>query len=191
MKKLMAILLCVFVSTSAWAVPLRSGLYLGFKGGGAYAKPEIPWATNEPNAKEDNKKISFMMGIAGGLRVRHFRVEVEYISMLKTTASGGYEQELDTFMAQGYFDFPFKSPLRPYLNLGLGVYEAEFKRKGEWSDKAHAFTWGGGGGLTLAISTATNLDLGYRYLDIGKFKTKDGSVEQDNHLFYLGWRHVF
>ena len=191
MKKLLALLLCVFVSTSVWAAPLRSGLYLGFKGGGAYANPKIPWADDTTTTKEDNKDIAFMFGISGGLRIRHFRVEVEYISMLKNTAAGGYEQELDTFMVQNYFDFPFKSPLRPYLNLGLGVYEAEFKRKNEWSDKAHAFTWCGGGGLTLAVSTATNIDIGYRYMDIGKFKTRDGSVEQDNHQFYVGWRHVF
>ena len=189
MKKLWAFLTMLCVSVPVWASPLRSGLYIGFRGGGSLADFDIPWSTSS-HGNADKKDIAFTGGMVGGLRIRHFRVEVEYLTMT-SQSSGDYEQELDTFMAQTYFDLPLKSVLRPFINLGFGYYKAAFKRKKEWSDSAKSFTWGGGGGLTLAISTANNLDLGYRYLDIGRFKTRDGSVEQDNHVFYFGWRHVF
>jgi opacity protein-like surface antigen len=188
MKKIILFLLVIALAGAAHAKPFRSGLYIGLKGGAGAAKIRTPWAEE---SKKEKTATAFAMAAAIGVRVHHFRLELEYMMMNKQKGAGSYEQETDTMMAQAYFDLPFKSPIRPFINLGAGVYTTDFKRKKEWSDDSKKFTWGGGGGLTWAISTATNLDIGYRYLDIGDFKTRDGSVKQDNHIFYLGWRHVF
>ncbi|MBP5344453.1 MAG: porin family protein [Alphaproteobacteria bacterium] len=189
MKKAICLLCVLLFVTSVQAKPFRSGLYLGLKGGAGVAKIHTPWA--DDLSKKDKKNAAFAMAAAVGVRIRHFRLELEYMMMNKQKGSGSYEQEIDTLMAQGYFDLPFKSAIRPFINLGAGIYTADFERKHEWSDDSKAFTWSGGAGLTWAISSATNLDIGYRYLDIGDFKTRDGTVKQDNHIFYLGWRHVF
>ena len=189
MKKIILGLLLLCMTTPAWAVPFRSGIYLGLKGGGAYTKFSAPWTENAKS--EDKSDVSLAMAAAVGVRIRHFRLEAEYMMANKQKAAGNYEQTMDTIMAQGYFDLPFKSAIRPFVNLGAGVYIVDFKKKNEWSDNAKEFTWSVGGGLSWAVSTATNLDIGYRYYDVGKLKTRDGSLDQDNHVLYFGWRHVF
>jgi len=194
MKKLVLLVIAMLVACSAQArAPFRpseprSGLYVGLKSGGTLAKIKTPWV--ESGKKKDDSDGSFNMAASIGVRVRYFRLEAEYMMMNKQKV-GSYEQDVDTMMAQLYFDLPFKSPIKPFFNVGAGLYSVDFKRKGYWSDSDRVFTWGGGGGLTWNISTATSLDLGYRYLSLDDLKTEDGSIRQDNHVLYLGWRHVF
>ena len=189
MKKIILLLAVLLFAGSVQAKPFRSGLYMGLKGGAVFTKIRAPWVEGE--SKKDKSSTAFAMAAAVGVRIQHFRLELEYMMMNKQKFASAYEQETDTVMVQGYFDLPFKSAIRPFINLGAGMYTTDFKRKKVWSDDAKKFTWSGGAGLTWAISTASNLDIGYRYLDIGDFKTRDGTVKQDNHIFYLGWRHVF
>ena len=195
MKKIILFLSIMLLAVSAQArVPFRpkdpkSGIYLGLKGGGTYAKIKTPWTDESDDKKE--KSVTFAMAASLGVRIRYFRLEAEYMMMNKQKSAGSYEQDVDTIMGQLYFDLPFRSPIKPFVNVGAGLYTIDFKKKHEWSDSDKDFAWNAGGGLTWAISSLTNLDLGYRYLGLGDLKTPGGKIRQDNHVFYLGWRHVF
>ena len=166
----------------------RNGLYVGVRGGADAFKMHIPWKEKDD---KDKMKASFAMAAAVGVRLRYIRLEAEYMLMNKQKSTNSYEQNLDTIMAQAYFELPFTSPLRPFVNVGAGVYTMDYKRKDKWSDDDTSFAWSAGGGFAWNVSDATSLDLGYRYLKIDDLKTPDGTVRQDNHIIYLGWRHVF
>jgi len=183
MKKLLvlALLTCLMVSPGLAAKPLRSGVYLSAKAG----------VMRVNTKREDVKKNDavFPFAIALGLRLRHFRVEAEY--MFATAAKmKGYEQETNAFSAQVYYDIPFKSPIRPFFNAGIGRHNTRIK-EGNFKDDRHGTAWNVGGGVTWNLSNAVNLDLGYRYFDIGDLKTRTGTVKTSHHFIYLGWRYVF
>ena len=54
------------------------------------------------------------------------------------------------------------------------------------------FTWSLGGGVGILITRHTNLDLGYRYLNMGRIKAEDGTkYEITNQEYYIGLRYTF
>ena len=182
MKKivfLIAILLGA-VSVSA-APPLRSGVYVNAKVG----------ILRETIKKEEQKDdMSFPGAVALGLRIRHFRLEAEYMFSTETSMED-YRQEISTITAQLYYDVPFKSAIRPFFNAGIGRHDTKLKKDKVYDYTRHGTAWNVGGGVTWNLSNAVNMDLGYRYLNIGDFKTREGTLKTQNHFVYLGWRYVF
>ena len=183
MKKIALLLLCCLIVKPAFAVsPLRSGFYVNAKVGAIRSEVKT----------EDKKRhdVAFPGAIALGARVRYFRVEAEY--MFSTEAKmGDYKQEIEMVSGQLYYDVPFKTKIRPFANAGWGYQRTKLKKDKSFSEKKDGSVWNVGGGLTWNLSNAVNLDLGYRCIFLGKFKTRDGDVKTNNHMIYLGWRYVF
>lgn len=182
MRKIVVVLFMLMMATTVWAkAPLRSGLYVNTKAG-----------TMRTTIKKDKEKVNdFVMpfSMALGLRLRNIRVEAEYTFTTKAKKDK-YEEQTDTLMGQLYYDLPFRSPIRPFFNVGLGRYDVSVKEnKNKESVKGWAYNLGGG--ITWNVSNATNLDFGYRYLMIDDIKTKTGTVKLQHHYVYIGWRYVF
>lgn len=171
---------CLFSST-VFAAPLRSGLYVNAKAGAM--------RTNITTPSEKGDDVPFMMALALGGRIRHFRIEAEYKFGTKAKMKD-YEQQMEAVTCQLYFDIPFKSPIRPFVNGGLGRHETKITQ-GKDEETRKGSVWNLGGGVTWNVSNAVNIDIGYRYIDTGDFKTRHGTVETKNHFVYLGWRYVF
>ena len=183
MKRIVLFLMLALMTMPAFAAkPLRSGLYINTKVGLMRAEMK-----REGKRKED---VVFPFAFALGLRLRNFRIEAEYAFATKAK-SDKYEQQTDTIFGQLYYDIPFKSPIRPYFNVGGGRHNSTVKEKDVFKENCHGWAWNIGGGVTWNISNAVNLDLGYRYLDIGDFKTQKGTVKTAHHFVYIGWRYVF
>ena len=183
MKKLfLLVLMCFAICPAFGAKPLRSGVYLNTKAG-----------IMRTEAKRDGVKkddLAFPFAIALGLRIRHFRVEAEY-TFSTAAKMDGYEQETNVMSAQVYYDVPFKSPIRPFLNAGLGRHNTRIEEKNVPKEERHGMAWNVGGGITWNVTNAVNVDLGYRYLDVGDFKTRSGTVKTSHHWVYIGWRYGF
>ena len=183
MKKLALLLLCLMVASPAFAVsPLRSGFYVNAKVGAMRSQIKA-----DGEKKDD---VAFPGAIALGARIRYLRVEAEY--MFSTVAKmHGYEQEVEMVSGQLYYDVPFKTKIRPFANAGWGYQRTKIKKDKSFSETKKGSVWNVGGGLTWNLSNAVNLDLGYRCLFLGDFKTRDGTIKTNNHMIYLGWRYVF
>lgn len=184
MKKIIYLIAGVFLITSASvnARPLRSGIYASTKTGAMRVE-----------MKRDGKKsddMSFPFSLALGMRIRHFRLEAEY-TVSTAVKDDKYEQETETIMAQMYYDVPFKSAIRPYVNAGIGHHETTTELQNVFDEDKKGTAWNIGGGVTWNLSNASNLDIGYRLLDIGELKTPSGKVKTKYHFMYLGWRYVF
>ena len=72
----------------------------------------------------------------------------------------------------------------------------KYKGEPDVNTSDNKMAWNVGAGLTFAVSSATNLDLGYRYMRFGKEKYKDGNgknvpIETEAHQIYAGYRYTF
>ena len=170
------------VSPAFAAKPLRSGVYVNTKVG--LMRTEMK---REGKRKDD---VVFPFAMALGLRLRNFRVEAEYAFSTKAETDN-YEQQTDTIFGQIYYDVPFKSPILPFFNVGGGRHSTKIKEKDVFKESRHGWGWNVGGGVTWNVSNAVNIDLGYRYLDIGDLKTRTGTIKTKHHFVYVGWRYVF
>ncbi len=188
MKKIALVLLVLLAVFPAFAAkPLRSGMYMSAKTGAMRV-----------NMKRDGKRnddVVFPFAMALGLRIRHFRVEAEYSFATKAEYEK-YEQETDVVSAQAYYDVPFNSPIRPFVNFGVGRHKTDIKeaktlKTNGFDETRKGWMWNMGAGVTWSISNAVNIDIGYRYMDIGDIKTQNGTIKTTHHFAYIGWRYVF
>ena len=179
------------------------GIYLGLRGG--VAEPDI----GDRHTSGDRLDIDdnlFMLSGAIGYRYQYFRAEVEYIwrdksedsetlvipmegrDPIVSTSTGTFEY--DSYMFNVYYDFSPYTWFTPYLQAGIGVTNLEYKFSyddGRDSYKKHNFTWVLGGGISAKMTNRLNIDVGYRYYDMGKIG--DGKVH--NQEIYGGVRYVF
>ena len=186
----LTLILGILASFSAEAA-LRNGLYMGLTAGGSIMRSKI------------NKKMehdtTFVSTLALGGRFASVRLAGEI--MMNTKADydkkdGKVSYEANGLSFQGYYDVPLRSMIRPFFNAGIGMYSSDIKGEPDVSDKSHKMMWNVGGGFTLAVSRATSLDIGYRYVRFGKEKYKDGNgnripIETEAHQIYGGYRYVF
>lgn len=152
-----------------------------------------------------------MFSGALGYRHKYFRIEAEYIwrnDREHTTTSfvprliGGFrtsrrteEFSSESYMANIYWDMSPYTMFTPYFSAGLGITKLEHNFKnssnvGTTQTKKFEddnFTWSVGGGLSAQVTTRFNIDLGYRYFDMGELES--GSIH--NHEVYGGLRYTF
>lgn len=181
-----------------------NGIYLAGRGG--IANPKI--ADKDANFNDSLKidENALMLSGAIGYRYEYFRAEVEYIwrdtakdkstdtaalpdgSTLTSTSSA--EFDYDSYMFNIYYDFSPYTWFTPYISAGIGVTNLEYNfvyPNGSDSYDKSNFTWSLGAGVSAKMTNRFNIDVGYRYFDMGKM----GKGEITNHEVYAGVRYVF
>lgn len=120
------------------------------------------------------------------------------------------ECNAQTFFANVYYDFENDSAFTPYVGVGAGVaiIKAELdgmlrvvfppiiqEEKGTFSDEVTNFAWNAGAGCSYAINDDWTVDLGYRFVHIGKAKLHVNGYTLDAdgalHEVLLGVRYSF
>lgn len=182
------------------------GPYLAVRGGvtnHSLGDKDENVATDKKLDVDDN---AAMFSGAIGYRWGYFRLEAEYvyredtddtqhkiIQGIATTSvvTRSAEFSSESYMANFYWDLSPYTMFTPYLSAGIGITSLEytFKNTGLSTIKYSEdnFTWSVGGGLSAQITTRLNLDIGYRYYDMGELA--DGDIH--NHEVYGGLRYVF
>ncbi len=170
----------------------RDGFYLGIRGGMTNAN-----MNDIDDSATDTAPIDFedewWIGGAVGYRYSYVRLELEY------TYHDSHEEDLtefgyESYMANAYFDFLPNYVVSPYIQGGLGYTKLDLKtttvigmnRLVDSSDETN-FTWSLGAGLTLRLNKCLNLDVGYRYLDMGDIE----GANINAHEWYGGVRFTF
>lgn len=205
----LSIILSLILLSENQALASCDGPYLAIRGGVAnhtLGDKDENDATDKKLEIDDNSK---MFSGALGYRYKHFRIEAEYVYRedaedSTTTAAelplGGYsitrrtsEFSSKSYMANVYWDFSPYTMFTPYLSAGLGITSLEytFKMNDSYSKPIKYdednFTWSVGGGLSAQVTTRFNIDLGYRYYDMGELDS--GAIH--NHEVYGGLRYTF
>ena len=182
------------------------GPYLAVRGGVANHSLGDKDENDATDKKLDVDDNSTMFSGAIGYRWGAFRVEAEYVyredaedSSIKVTqgirnvfvTQRSAEFSSKSYMANVYWDISPYTMFTPYLSAGLGLTSLEytFKNTGLPTVKYEEdnFTWSVGGGLSAQVTTRFNIDIGYRYYDMGELA--DGAIH--NHEVYGGMRYVF
>lgn len=175
------------------------GVYLAGRGG------IINHNVGDNESKLGDEKLeiddnAMMWAGAIGYRMGYFRFEAEYVwrettEDSKTSAITGTtantEFESNSYMANVYWDLSPYTWFTPYVSAGLGMTDLTytFKHTGRNSvevDESN-FTWALGGGISAQVTNRFNIDLGYRYYDMGDV----GEASINAHEIYGGLRYVF
>ena len=205
MKRIIGLVVGILVllfATQSWAQSQTNprGLYLSGNIGFGM-RPD----SNGPGLPRDlQNDPAFVINGAVGLELTPMiRVEGE-IGLHNNTADllpvspNEFTFSMVSFMANGFFDIPTNSPLRPYVGAGLGfavagVEEERFGLTSNDSDLVGAFQLMAGVGFD--ISPRATLTFGYRYFTTSdpNFFTAFGPFEMDytSHDFLFGARFRF
>jgi outer membrane autotransporter protein len=95
-----------------------------------------------------------------------------------------------------YYDFFPDYWFTPFVNAGVGYTHSKFHFRNKtvnasYSSKDNAFTWSLGAGLSAKLTNRWNLDIGYRYYDMGELSNKyKGKNDITNQEIYAGMRYV-
>jgi opacity protein-like surface antigen len=189
----------LFVAESAKAE--CDGFYLAARGG--MAKIEV----DDSRGGVDNSysdyvvdKKRFMASGALGYRYKHVRGELEYVWRKKNdeTVAGFTTGEFksQSYMFVLYYDFFPYYWFTPFVNAGVGYTQNRLSFYNSTVDVKHSikddsFTWSLGAGISAKITNRWNVDLGYRYYDMGDgLAVYNGKTDVTDHEVYLGLRYV-
>ena len=218
MSRSLALLLLVTIfATPAFAENNKKGIYAGIK----------LIDSIQGNWIDDGGDLSgFQNTIGGGIFVGYdfyhkfdvpVRMELEYALRSEWSTDQDYSvggvratakamANVQTLLANFYYDFRNSSNFTPYVGLGLGVafieasVDASLTTPWGWaagsvSDSETAFAWNIGAGVAYNINDTVTIDLGYRYLNLGdskfKFNNLKASAFSAAHEIMLGLRFTF
>ena len=198
MKKLMSIAAALLVALSL-TKPAQAecdGMYIGLRGG--MVSHDLD-STDIFSDGLDKEKL--MLSGALGYRYEWFRTELEFVwrDYIKNTSYVGeapsYETKLKTYsyMWNFYWDILPYHWLSPYVNVGIGLTKIKYNSEDVVSGKIRnhfdttKFTMAAGGGFTVKLTNRWNVDLGYRYYDMGSLRNADLNAQE----FYAGVRYIF
>ncbi len=178
------------LSTSALAC---DGFYMGLRAGIANHNVGETGATNTNRFKVDDNNL--MIAGSLGYRYGYFRTELEYTwrdESEQTAGSSTSTFQTSSYMLNGFYDLTPYSRFTPFIMAGVGMSEitAEYDFGGGLASETFEetnFTWSVGGGVSAKLTNRWNLDVGYRFYNMGKIE--DASVR--NHEVYGGARYVF
>lgn len=140
----------------------------------------------------DDEKL--MLAGSIGYRYEWFRTELEFV--WRDYVKQGDEdisQKFKTYsyMLNFYWDILPYNWLTPYVDLGLGFSKVKYHSIAlgtvRNSFDTTRFTWAIGGGLSLKMTNRWNIDVGYRYYDMGRLEKADISAQE----VYVGTRYIF
>jgi opacity protein-like surface antigen len=143
-------------------------------------------------------KNSFSGGAVAGVRFLGFRIDGEYnfrskiaepvIKIEGIDAVKAYTINGHNILLNGYYNLLDLNFVKIYggVSVGQTIFVKNLKEKINTAN-----TWGGGGGVTFSLLNLLNVDVGYRYLDMGKMQLDNVESKQFSHDISLGIRLGF
>ena len=200
-KTFFTLLTAFLILTSKVSFAECDGFYLAGRIG--QAKIEVEDARGLDESASDgviNKKRLFLSG-AIGYRHEHWRAELEYIWRKKNeknvTEFSKVNFKSNSYMFVVYYDFFPYTWFTPFISAGIGYTDNKLTIKNTSVDttlniKADSFTWSIGAGISAKITNRLNMDIGYRYYDMGdgELNIYNGKTETTDHEVYMGVRYV-
>ena len=171
-------------SKRVWGTSFAAGVSYGLEGGAI--RTELEWQRNTA-ARMNNTSVWY----AGGLG----NVDETSKTKIKTHA----------YMLNAYYDFDTCTKFTPYVGAGIGlaktkianmVYGGGFVKS---TEKHTGIAWQIGAGIAYALNDNVSVDVGYRYIDYGKFDVSSifdngsfrASYETTANELYAGLRYSF
>ena len=195
---------CLF-SFNASAIDVVLTPYVGAKAKFvlSHNRAETKGAMNDHvNIDDEILGGSLTAGVVHPLSKGDVRFELEYTKNANAVKSVDKQLKVrsESILFNVYYDFDIQTkwPVKPYVTAGLGWGNSDFTLE-DTRKKSDSFAWQVGLGATYDLTDHTSFDLGYRYIDYGKYnETYDltsGETKVDYkpraHEFLLGIRYTF
>ena len=136
-----------------------------------------------------------MVPLCGGL-AESVRAEVEY-GLLNKTHNTVYlntiQSKIQTAFANVYYDLDTGTSVTPYVGVGLG-YAHINEKNADVKDSEDNFAYNVGAGVSVNVSYNMDVELGYRFTDYGKIKSRTPEYSKrnyDSQEVLLGLRYTF
>ena len=181
--------------------------YVSLKG--TYSKLEMDGRASDATGTYKTAKTDWIWGgsAAAGVKMCAFRAELEYnqsLTTAKDTRAWGSptgdvtrgSQSYRSYMLNGYFDVPTYTPVHPYVMGGVGIARVKNRlvllNTDDVTKKRDTnVAWQVGGGIGYNLTYNWTLDVGYRWVDNGKSKWGNVSMDSTEHQFTAGVRYTF
>lgn len=199
-KKIMLLLITALVLQTSTVLAECDGFYLAGRVGQAkYKLEEARGGVDSQSSDYVVDKKRLLLSGAIGYRYEHFRAELEYVwrknNSKQITEFMNAKFKSPSYMFVVYYDFFPYSWFTPFVGAGVGYTRSRLQLSNSAVDvkyniKENAFTWSLGAGISAKVTNRLNVDLGYRYYDMGNLSTLNGKTDLDNQEIYLGLRYV-
>ena len=173
----------------------------------SYDFNKVDVKNNNGSAIEEIKMDKELFGthLAYGVKAGYVRGELELNNsrdvkrnhVTDTQWTGEYDHfrlYKHSVMANAYFDFLTCTPWTPYVGTGLGVSYLKAD-SGEEAKSVYNLAWQVMAGITYSVNLDWDLDLGYRYADLGRIRKNYGNgvtkVTAREHEVLFGVRYNF
>lgn len=191
-----ALVLAMSIGLAAPASAECDGFYMGLRGG--IVNHNIGDSDKALGKRLEVDDNAWMGAVALGYRYTYFRAELEYTYREETNDTSGEidaknESDFQTmsYMLNLYVDLTPYSMFTPYVMAGIGITNIQYEFRGYNRQpvkyEEDNFTWAVGGGISAKVTNRINVDLGYRFLNMGEIEK--ASIRA--HEFYAGIRYVF
>lgn len=139
----------------------------------------------------------FAGSAALGVKTKYVRLEFEYTH--RTKADQDYRwfpdisQEFDSFILNGFFDWPATPNILPYVGIGMGMTHSKNKVEYNAYDETifkNSFSVGVDLGVSFAVARHFNIDCGFKLMYLGTVKIEDEDLDMYSADFYCGLRYT-
>lgn len=146
---------------------------------------------------DESGDVVFAGSAALGVKTKYLRAEFEYTR--RTEASQEYswfpgiKQEFDTFMLNGFFDFPLTPNIEPYIGLGFGMTRSKNKVEYDIHEETifkNSFSLGIDLGISFIVARHFNIDCGFKLIYLGTVKIEDEDLNMYAADLYVGLRYT-
>jgi opacity protein-like surface antigen len=174
MKKLLVCASLIALSASAFATDTNSGVYV--RGDIGASKANTTYNTSSGNSRNLDFKPVYSAGV-GYKFDNNFRADVN--AQLRNSSKKNIDTQYKskTVFVNGYYDFDSSSIFTPYATAGVGYTQNKMDKLATGTNKTNKnFAYNAGFGSKINVAKDVDLDLGYRFVNLGKFKSENASV---------------
>ena len=151
-----------------------------------YVTPKIMASYQKADMNGSHERGSVLgLGLSLGTDLSYssslpIRVEAEYLYHGNQTFTGNgiaHDVSAHSILANAFLDIQTDTFFTPYFGggLGLAVLNDRYTSANSTKTSRWNFAWNLGGGLAWSLNENLALDIGYRYMDLGKVETVTGA----------------
>ena len=177
MKKVLVCASLIALSASAFAADTKSGVYVRGDIGASKMFKGTQTDDNPLSGSFNDVKPVYSVGV-GYKFDNNFRADVNAQLRNSKHESATTEYKSKAVFVNGYYDFDSSSIFTPYVTAGVGY--AQNKMDGLATETTNVtnknFAYNAGFGSKVNVAKDVDLDLGYRFVNLGDFKSKTSNT---------------
>lgn len=177
MKKVLVCASLIALSASAFAAESKSGVYV--RGDIGASKMFAGTQKGKSPLSGDFNDVKPVYSVGVGYKFdNNFRADVNAQLRNSKHESNEREYKSKAVFVNGYYDFDSSSIFTPYVTAGVGYAQNNMNKlaTGNTNVEVRNVAYNAGFGSKVNVAKDVDLDFGYKFVNLGKFKSKAGET---------------